>query len=65
MTASTDDSEDNVGLMREALEEIYSKPREGCHVSAIVSCPKLHVFKCGYVNCLEWSCKKTGHGSYW
>ena len=65
MITSIVDSEDYVGLMREALEEIYSKHREGCHVSAIVSCPKLHVFKCGYVNCLEWSCKKTGHGSYW
>ena len=45
MITSIDDSEDYVGLMREALEEIYSKHREGCHVSDIVLCPRLQVFK--------------------
>lgn len=34
-----------IALMQEAMEERYSKPREGYHVSDVTLCPRLKVFQ--------------------
>jgi CRISPR/Cas system-associated exonuclease Cas4 (RecB family) len=36
---------DYIAMMREAMEEWYSRPRTGWHVSDIVLCPRQRVFK--------------------
>ncbi len=36
---------DYVGMMREAMEQWYSKPRDGMHVTDIALCPRQRVFK--------------------
>jgi hypothetical protein len=40
-----DVNEDYIGLMREAMDEWYSKPRQGQHVSDITLCPRQKVFR--------------------
>ena len=34
-----------IALMQEALEERYSKPRDGYHVSDVILCPRMKVFQ--------------------
>jgi hypothetical protein len=36
---------DYIGMMRETMEERYSKPRKGWHVTDIALCPRQRVFK--------------------
>ena len=37
-----------IALMQEAMEERYSKPREGYHVSDVTLCPRMKVFQRRY-----------------
>jgi len=36
---------DYIGIMKESMEEWYSKPREGYHVSDVTLCPRMKVFQ--------------------
>jgi hypothetical protein len=36
---------DYIGIMREAMEQRYSRPRTGWHVTDVVLCPRQRVFK--------------------
>src|SRR5689334_16500815 len=45
MATDFEETEDYVPLMRESMEEWYSKPREGYHVSDVTMCPRKQVFK--------------------
>jgi CRISPR/Cas system-associated exonuclease Cas4 (RecB family) len=42
---NSEDPENYIGLIREALEQRYSKFREGYHVTDVVYCPRQQVFK--------------------
>ncbi|MFZ0223409.1 MAG: hypothetical protein WAM42_17135 [Candidatus Nitrosopolaris sp.] len=40
-----DTDQDYVAMMREMMEQWYSKPRNGWHVTDIALCPRQRVFK--------------------
>lgn len=42
---SSDLGEHYIGSMQEAMEEWFSKPREGYHVTDVVMCPRQRVYR--------------------
>jgi hypothetical protein len=44
-TATESDEADYVAMMRETMEQWYSRPRTGSHVTDVVLCPRQRVFK--------------------
>jgi CRISPR/Cas system-associated exonuclease Cas4 (RecB family) len=45
MASDFENTEDYIAMMRETMEQWYSKPRDGWHVTDIVMCPRQRVFK--------------------
>ena len=45
MATDFEEAQGYIGLLREAMEEWFSKPREGYHVSDITLCPRRQIFK--------------------
>jgi hypothetical protein len=45
MADEFEDTDDYIAMMRETMEQWYSKPRDGWHVTDIALCPRQRIFK--------------------